>query len=227
MASRAAASPSAPGTRKERALATRRRMLSAAYRQFCANGYVATTMEAIAAEAGVAVQTLYFTFRAKGAILGETLGAAITGFENWSNPPAGPIAVETQVNLHDWYDEFSAEPDARKALALFVDNGSEINGRVGPLIAAMHAASGDPEVAAVGALAEQRRVDVFRWAVNGLAGKAGGLRPGLTAERATDVLLVLFSAETYHALTAGRGWSAGECQRFQTELLAQQLLGAA
>ena len=73
-------------TRRERTLATRRRMVGAAYRLFCEKGYVATTMEAIAREAEVAVPTLYFTFRTKGAILGEALGAAVMGFDE----PVGP-----------------------------------------------------------------------------------------------------------------------------------------
>jgi len=211
-------------TRRKRALVTRRRMLAAAYHLFCANGYVPTTMEAIAAEAGVAVQTLYFTFHTKGAILGEVLGAAIVGLDDWTNPPAEPITVETLVGIHDWYDDFKAEPDARKALALFVASGAEIHGRVGPLVGAMHAAGGDPDVAAVLALAEQRRAEVYRWVVDGLAQKSGGLRPGLSEDRATDVLLVLFSAETYQALTAGRGWSASACTSFLAELLTQQLV---
>ena len=40
-------------------------MLEAAYELFCSDGYRATTMEAIAERAGVAVQTLYFTFHTK------------------------------------------------------------------------------------------------------------------------------------------------------------------
>jgi hypothetical protein len=44
------------------------------------------------------------------------------------------------------------------------------------------------------------------------------------AERATDLLLVLFSAEVYQTLTAGRGWSHDECERFLLDILAQQLL---
>jgi AcrR family transcriptional regulator len=208
--------------RKERALATRRRVLAAAYRLFCARGYVATTMDAIATEAGVAVQTLYFTFHTKGAILSETLGATITGFDTWANPPAAPD-TEPPLNLHDWYERFTEEPDVRAALALFVRNGVESLGRVGPLLAAMHAAGGDPDVAAVIRLGEQRRVDSYREIVRAIATKGRGLRPGLSEDRATDVLLVLFSAETYQAL-AGRGWSPADRTRFLTELLARELL---
>lgn len=57
-------SPATP--RPQRAARTRARMLNAAYDQFCENGFRATTMDAIAARAGVvAVQTLYFTFHTK------------------------------------------------------------------------------------------------------------------------------------------------------------------
>lgn len=198
-------------------------MLAAAYRRFCADGYVPTTMQAIAAEAGVAVQTLYFTFGTKGALLGEVLGAAIVGFDDWTNTPAEPITLDTLVGMHDWIDDFVTEPDACEALSLFIDHGAEVHERIGPLVAAMHAAGGEPEVATVLALAEQRRAEVCRWIVECLAQKHGGLRPGLSQDRATDVLLVLFSAETYQALRAGRGWSASECKSFLTELLPQQL----
>ena len=114
-------------TRRERTLATRRRMVGAAYRLFCEKGYVATTMEAIAREADVAVPTLYFTFRTKGAILGEALGAAVMGFDE----PVGP-------EDSSWYGEFQAEPDARRALRILVENSTPILRRVGPLMAATY-----------------------------------------------------------------------------------------
>src|SRR5258708_38526773 len=93
--------------RKERTLAARRRMVGAAYRLFCEKGYVATTMEAIAREAHVAVPTLYFTFRTKGAILGEVLGAAVMGFDE----PVGPEDAR-------WYRALDAEPEVGGALRL-------------------------------------------------------------------------------------------------------------
>ncbi|MFZ1283261.1 MAG: helix-turn-helix domain-containing protein, partial [Propionicimonas sp.] len=56
-------------TRAERARHTRRRMLETARELFIIDGYAATTMERIADRAGVAVQTLYYTFRTKGQLL--------------------------------------------------------------------------------------------------------------------------------------------------------------
>lgn len=201
-------------TRRERTLATRRRMVGAAYRLFCENGYVATTMEAIAREAHVAVPTLYFTFRTKGAILGEALGAAVMG----TDEPLGPEGAP-------WYHAFEAEPDPRRALKILVENSTPILCRVGALLAATYAAAGDPEVASVHALGERRRHDGYRAVVQILARK-GGLRRGLTVARATDILLVLLGPQLFDALANGRGWSVAECDRWIVEVLSQQLLTA-
>lgn len=199
-------------TRRERTLATRRRMVGAAYRLFCEKGYVATTMEAIAREADVAVPTLYFTFRTKGAILGEALGAAVMGFDE----PVGPEDTS-------WYLEFQAEPNARRALRILVENTTPILGRVGPLMAATYAAASDPEVTSVYELSEKRRVEGYRAIVQMLARK-GGLRPGIRVARATDILLVLLGPQLFDALENGRGWSGAECNRWMVEVLSQQLL---
>src|SRR6266487_2530430 len=55
--------------RKRRARQTRARIAAAAARLFAARGYQGTPMDAIAAEAGVAVQTVYFAFRTKAELL--------------------------------------------------------------------------------------------------------------------------------------------------------------
>ena len=55
-----------PSTRRAAAAReTRRRVVEAARDSFLELGYPATTMERIAAAAGVAVQTLYYTFRTR------------------------------------------------------------------------------------------------------------------------------------------------------------------
>jgi AcrR family transcriptional regulator len=217
----------APGqARRERALATRRKVLEAAYRLFCERGYGATTMGDIAAEAGVAVQTLYFTFHHKGAIMSETLGAAIFGFETWQGPPREPIdaaAPEMLRTFHPWFGRYEEEPDARQALVLFVEASTDAMRRGAPLVAAMHAAAQDPDARAVFELGERRRVETFGTVVKILSKKKGGLRPGLTVARATDLMLVLFSATTTQALLE-RGWGAVECRRFFTDVLSHQLL---
>jgi AcrR family transcriptional regulator len=58
-----------PTYRQEQAAATRVRIADAARRLFATAGYGSTTMEAIAAEAGVGVRTVYSAFGAKREIL--------------------------------------------------------------------------------------------------------------------------------------------------------------
>jgi AcrR family transcriptional regulator len=216
------------GARKEKALETRRRMLKAAYTLFCRHGYVATTMDAIAKEAGVAVQTLYFTFHTKAAVLEECVGAGIIGFERWV-PPQDSFDVDAADpdqlrQWHPWFRPFEEERDAEKALAIFVDASAPIMERLAPLIAVLNGANGDPEAKRNNEVAEKRRVESYGLVVAMLAKKKGGLRHGLTVKRGTDILLTLLSGDVWNALATSRGWSTKECRNFLVDALIHALL---
>lgn len=211
-------------TRAERALATRRRMVRAAYESFCRHGYLGTTINAVADAAGVAVPTVYYTFGTKAALLRESLGAAIVGFDLWREPPREPVDLAEVLGWHEWWADFEAAPTAARALDVFVTHGAVILRRVGPLVAALHGASGDPEAAEVLRISEERRVDSYRTMVRAIARKPGGLRRGITEAVATDIVVALFSAELYQAFAVGRGWSPTRCTAFFKEILAAQLL---
>jgi AcrR family transcriptional regulator len=210
--------------RAERALVTRRRMVTSAYRLFCAKGYLGTTMAAVAAEADVAVQTLYYTFHTKAELLGEALGAAVVGFDNWFEPPVEPIPMKDLTRMLPWWGEFESAASSTAALKAFIHNGVDVLERVGPLLTAMYGSAGDPEATAVLALGEERRVGAYRAAIRAIADKEGGLRPGIRTSEATDILVVVFSAEMYQALASGRGWSRARCERFLHRVLVGQLL---
>ena len=199
-------------------------MVAAAYRLFCENGYLGTTMTAVAAEANVAVQTLYYTFHTKAQLFGEAVGAAVVGFDEWHQPSPEPIAIDDLAQMLTWWDEFESAPDSARALKVFVHHGVDVLERVAPLVTALHGSAGDPDVVPVLLLGEERRVGSYRAVVRTIAAKKGGLRRVLTIPEATDVLLVLFSAELYQALASGRGWPRARCERFFSELLATQLL---
>ena len=201
-------------------------MVKAAYALFCRNGYLGTTITAVAKEAGVAVPTVYYTFGTKAALLGESLGAAIVGFDLWREPPPEPIEIADVLPWHSWWAEFEAAPTSADALDIFITHGVEVLQRGGPLIAAMHGASGEPDAAEVFRTGEQRRVDAYREAIRVIARKPGGLREGLSVPRATDIVVVLFSAELYQALAVGRGWSHSRCIDFFREILRTQLVDA-
>jgi AcrR family transcriptional regulator len=163
-------------------------MLKAAYDLFCANGYAATTMDAIAKAAGVAVQTLYFTFHTKGVILSETVGACILGFDRW-DPRAEPAVASDPrtafMEFHPWYPAFESAKTPAWALVVFVDASMDILARVSPLVAVMTAAVSDPDVRAMSEIGEQRRVEAYQLVVEVLA-KRGGLRGGVTVRRGTS-----------------------------------------
>ena len=214
---------STPSTRSDRALVTRRRMVRAAYDLFCERGYLGTTISEVAKQAGVAVPTIYYTFGTKVALLEESLGAAIVGFDRWREPPSDPDMSEL-LPWHHWWAPFDSATTSDAAFDIFFSNGLSILERVAPLAAALHGAAGDPEAAEVIRTSERRRVTAYREAIRVIAGKPGGLRPGLTAAGATDILVVLFSAELYQSIRSGRGWSNTRTAGFLRELLSAQLL---
>lgn len=201
-------------------------MLRAAYELFCDGGYVGTTMTAIAERAGVAVQTLYFTFNTKSAILEEAFGAAVVGFEHWDPKIEAVVSgggPRDMIEVHPWYAEFRDAPTAAAALAVFVDASLHILDRVGPLLVAMTAAAGaDPDLMTAAEVAEQRRVDGYRFVVEELS-KREGWRRGMGTERATDILLTILSAEAYTFLTNRRGWSRDAWRAWSLGVLCQQL----
>jgi AcrR family transcriptional regulator len=211
-------------TRAERALATRRRMVQAAYDQFCAQGYAGATVASIAEAAGVAVPTIYYTFGTKAALLAEALGAAVLGFDHWREPPPDP-EIDELLPWHRWWADFQAAPTSDAALEIFLVNGAKTLQRVGALSPALQGAASDPEAAEVVRVAEQRRQKAYREALRVVAAMPGGLREGLTLSEAIDILMVLFSSDVYQALRAGRGWSAARCTEFLVDLVKGQLLG--
>ena len=214
---------STPKTRTDRALTTRRRMVRAAYDLFSERGYLGTTIAEVAQRADVAVPTIYYTFGTKAALLAESLGAAVVGFDQWREPPPDPDITELMPQ-HQWWVEFQAAPTSEAAFAVFFTHGIGILERVAPLVAALHGAGGDAEAAAVVEVSERRRVESYREIVRDLAHKPGGLRTGLTPAKATDILVVLFSAELYQSIRTGRGWSTARTTAFLRELLSTQLL---
>jgi AcrR family transcriptional regulator len=218
--------PDASGTRKQRALATRRRVLVAAYDLICETGYAATTMTAIARRARVAEQTLYFTFRNKPAIVNEVLHATVVGFDRWSPTLDLEVRQDHQATAREkfpWFEPFESERDPRRALEVYVDGTVEILARVGPLLAAV-SGLGLPELQPTLDASEALRYEASEMIVQALKVKGRGLRQGLSSRRAADVFHVLTSPELHHQLTAGRGWSATQVGSWLVDLLAQQLL---
>lgn len=181
-------------SRRERAAETRRRMLDAAIACFTADGYKGTTMAAIADRAGVAVQTLYFTFHTKPELLQQTLERAVLGDEPYIPPPQT-----------EWFQALLAESAILPALQHLVERASQILQREAPLRPVFDAATAEPGVAVVWANHELKKLGAYRAVVELLASKQP-LAAGHTLDSATDVLIVLLGPDTFRAFTEGRGW---------------------
>src|SRR4051812_35156260 len=102
-------------SRRDRAEATHWRIIKAAFACFCERGYAGTTMALIAERAGVAVQTVYFVFHTKAAVLSRAYDFAVMGEEKGRVPWEQP-----------WYREMVAEPDALVALGHLVSGVGDI-----------------------------------------------------------------------------------------------------
>ena len=213
-------------SRRDRALATRRRMLQATYDLVTEIGYGATTMAAIAERAGVAEQTLYFTFHTKPAILSEVLHASVVGFERWTPSLHQEVRADHRAVAREqmpWFGPFEDESDPRRALEHYVDGTAEIWARVGPLLASLGTQPGS-DLAATLTASERLREEASAMLVGMLAKKGSGLRSSLTRRAAVDVFHVLTRGELYFDLTTVRGWSHARAKRWLLELLARELL---
>jgi len=196
--------------RREQAAQTRSRILDAAHRLFLTGGYEATTMQLVADAAGVAVQTVYFTFGTKARLLAEVESRLILG-----DAPA------QQWRERPWAAQMGKETDPRKLLELFVAVDADIKGRISPFAAAVGTAlPSDPQSVAE---RDRGRDEFFGFVVDRLA-SLGALRDGLTRARALDIIRVLNTVEAYADLTTRRSWTAAEWKEWLTELLSAQLL---
>jgi AcrR family transcriptional regulator len=205
---------SAPGkvSRRQRAKATHWRIVKAAYKLFCGQGYAGTTMAQIAEAAGVAVQTVYFTFHTKSALLSRAYDFAVMGEDE-------PLAPEQQ----SWFAATATEPNLRLALRHMVTGVGEITRRVTPLyLAARVAADGDSDTARVMAFHERGRAEGYREVLKLLRAKAQ-LRKGLSPERATDLLLLFVGMDVYHVLVGDHAWSHEEWVDWTVATLADQI----
>lgn len=204
----------AKASRIDRARQTRRRMLDTARDLFVSQGYAATTMEQIATEAGVAVQTVYYTFRTKGQLLCEVVEVTAAG-------DAEPVpAAQPQ-----WMRDTLSSSSAQRVLALAVEHGTGIYERAAPLWPAVNAA------AATDRYVEQYWRDVAAKRRGGQGqlvarlSEIGALRGELSLERATDLVVVLFGHDVFRGLAEAR-WTVPAYKAWLFTTLVQQLLAA-
>ncbi len=196
--------------RQRQAAETRRQIVRAARRLFVAAGYAGTTVEAIAAEAGVAVATVYKAFGTKAAIARELQGL-----------------IDDEADMASFVARTEAATSPAELIRLCVAANRSLHERCGDIIAVLRSgAAVDATLAEVYAGGIQRHDDGLRWAINNLQA-AGGLAPGLATIQATGLLSTLCSFEAFAELTTRYGWTLDQCEDWTTSALCQLLLNPA
>jgi AcrR family transcriptional regulator len=199
--------------RRERARETRRQILAAARALFLADGYKATTMTAIAAAAGVSVETLYGTWGSKAGLVRALLREGLRGDED-----APPLEQSEAIKA------VIAEPDPRRQLELYGSLLGEIQPKIAPIVRLLReGASSDGQLAEAYGQHKRDRLEAMQRFAS-LLQSHGALRRGLTTEQARDILWTLNSSDVYELLVNERGWSAQRYGRWIAEALAAALL---
>jgi AcrR family transcriptional regulator len=184
-----------PPLRQAQIAHTEQRIIAAATELFLADGYVATTLEAVAKRARVAARTVYVRFGTKAALFKRVVDVAIVG-------DTQPIDVLGR----DWMQAALTAPTAAERVAAGAAVNRQIMERTGALFAvAQQAAAVEPLVAGFwqqGREQSRHAQAVFwtRMAEDGL------LDPGADLAWVIDTASILGSAETYLLITRMLGW---------------------
>lgn len=200
-------------SRKATARQTRRSILAAARRLFLENGYAATTVQAIARESGVAVDTIYASVGKKPVLFRLLIETAISGLDE------GQPAEE-----RDYVQALRAEPDAAEKLRIYATALGSIQPRLAPLFAVLQAAAPlDPDLQALWRDVSDRRARNMGLLARELA-DTGQLRDGLSVDIVADVIWSMNSPDFYLLLVDQRGWSTSDFQNWLADAWTRLLL---
>jgi AcrR family transcriptional regulator len=182
--------------RAERARQTRQHVLGAAIDCFVESGYPATTMAGIAERAGVAVQTLYASFKTKRAILAQAIDVAIAGDDE-----------AVPVNDRPWMQPVWQATTGPATVRAYAGAVRLIQDRTAHLFRALDvAAASEPELHELWSTARERR----RMGATGVVRTAAERTPlaaGIDLDRAIDIVWTLNGHDVYLTLVDGCGWS--------------------
>ncbi|MGV1037056.1 MAG: TetR/AcrR family transcriptional regulator [Candidatus Nanopelagicales bacterium] len=199
--------------RKASADQTRAAILVAARDLFTERGYAATTVAAIADEAGVAVDTLYATVGKKPEVFGELIELALSG-----------VDVPVPALERDYVKRINQVATADEKLALYAAAVTSIQGRLAPLFVVFReGAAADPAVARLWNQISQRRAKNMRMLAAELRG-TGKLRQDLTDDQVADIIWSMNSADFYTALVTERGWEPEGYREFLVDAWSRLLL---
>lgn len=193
------------------AAGTRDVIVAAAGRLFAVDGYVRTTIDGIAAESGVAVQTVYNSVGNKAALLSAVLDRAAAG-------PGGRAGV-----LEFMRERTRQAGDFAALIGVLADWFVEVHPRTAAITAVI------AQAAAVDATAAQLEKDrgqqrLRRYAEAAAAARArGGLSSGMSDAEGAAAIWSLGQAQVYRALVQDAGWPVPAYREWIAKALAAAL----
>jgi AcrR family transcriptional regulator len=199
--------------RRTQAAATRAAIIEAATRLFIERGYGATSIDEIAAAAGVSRATVFTAVGGKATLLKTAYDVALVGDDEPVPMPQRP-----------WAQGVRRATTAAAMLEAYADLVLVVVGRIGGISEAIRgAASTEPEVRQVWEKTEEERRIGARNIVR-FAEDRGGIRPGLDPEAAADVIWVLNDPGLYVRLVDRRGWTPKAYRDWLAGTMRSQLL---
>lgn len=196
-----------PNRRVVAAAETRLEILRAARRLFAEHGFTGTSVQQIAEESGVAVQTIYSSVGSKSALV-LALGDLI----------------EEEADVPRLSAELAEQTDPHQLIASGVHLTRQLNERCGDILGVLlSAASADPDAAALAAEGMRRQEQGASQGARQLAALSA-LAPGMTPEQAAAVISMMTSPASWRQLTQRSGWSFDEAEAWLTASLALLLL---
>ncbi len=197
--------------RREQARQTREAIVDAARRLFLSDGFAPTTIAAIAAEAGVSVDTIYKTFGGKPGLVRAICQLALAGEQ--------PVPAETRSDALQ-----ATERDPRKIIRGWGALTTEIAPRVAPILLLVRAAAAaDPEMASLQSEMDAQRLQRMTRNARNLAA-SGHLRPDIKVEHAGEIMWTYSSPELYELLVLTRGWTLERYGAFIADAMIAALL---
>ena len=193
------------------AAGTREAIVEAAGRLFAADGYVRTTIDGIATESGVAVQTVYNSVGNKAALLSAVLDSAA----------AGPGA---QAGVLDFMRERTRQAaDLDALINMLADWFAEVHPRTAGINAVIaRAAAVDDAAAQLEKDRAQQRLRRYEEAA-AAARARGGLSSGMSDAEGAAAIWSLGHPQTYRALVQDAGWSTKAYREWIAKALAEAL----
>src|SRR5207302_7462238 len=166
--------------RRERASATRAKILDAAGRLFLREGYVSATMPAIADAAGISRATVFNSVGGKSDVLKACYDFAVVGDDI-------PLPIYARPEMSAMF----AEPDPAATITRYAAIIAAIGARVSPIYEVFRAAAGaDPQVRAMWVqIQDERHFGATRFAE--MFAAKSPLPPGLSLSDAADITWVL------------------------------------